>query len=273
MAEFKSWQSFWRFEEAIIQRMRYVHDDESKEFLEGVRQTAVKRVNLLPLGTQLWRAQLGNDWEPTCINDVWPRISIAAPVEVLWESSGVLADHPCPSGNPCPYGAARMKPLPESAIEGRANPKGIPVLYLATNSNTAIGEVRPWIGAYVSVGLFCTHREVRLVDCTTGPLRFIHIGREPPVDKREELVWTCIGDAFARPITPNDAVADYAATQTIAELLHADGYDGIRYRSSLGNGHNIALFDVDAADPTEGHLFQVENVTFAPKETANPVRY
>jgi len=88
------------------------------------------------------------------------------------------------------------------------------------------------------------------------------------VGEREELVWTHIGDAFARPVTPNDGVADYAATQTIAELFRMDGYDGISYRSSLGDGRNIALFDVGAADMTEARLFQVEDIRFDSKEAS-----
>lgn len=40
-----------------------------------------------------------------------------------------------------------MKPLSNSASEGRANPKGIPYLYVATDKETAMSEVRPSLGA------------------------------------------------------------------------------------------------------------------------------
>lgn len=273
MAEFKSWQSFWDFEEAVIRRTRYVHSDEINEFLETVRQTAAKRVDVLPPATPLWRAQLGNDWKSDHSDEsIFPTIDIPCPTNIVWVSS-FSYDHPRPSGTPCPFGPDRMKPLRECATEGRANPKGIPFLYLATDPKTAIGEVRPWIGSHVSVGLFKTGRELRLVNCTTGPLNMVHIGREPPAERREELVWTCIGDAFARPVTPNDAVADYAPTQIIAEIFKADGYDGIRYRSSLGEGHNIVLFDVDASELERRHLFRVKNVTFDADEVVNPDPY
>jgi RES domain-containing protein len=42
-----------------------------------------------------------------------------------------------------------MKPIPKWQGEGRANPRGIPVLYLATHRETALAEVRPWIGAVI----------------------------------------------------------------------------------------------------------------------------
>lgn len=41
--------------------------------------------------------------------------------------------------------------------------------------------------------------------------------------------------------------SDYVPTQIIAELIKSLGYDGIAYKSSLANGHNIALFDLESA--------------------------
>ena len=79
-----------------------------------------------------------------------------------------------------------------------------------------------------------------------------------------------IDEAFARPVTPADDLADYAPTQIIAELFKVHGFDGIAYRSSLGPGHNIALFDLDAANLTNCFLWQVEAVKFKFEEAANP---
>ncbi len=270
MTDFKSWRSFWHFEEAVIRRTRYIHGDEISQFLEAVRQTAAKHADVLPAGTPLWRAQLGNDWKSDRPDENdFPTLDMPDGADVVRVSS-FSPDHPRLPGIPCPFAPERMKPLRERAVEGRANPKGIPFLYLATDRTTAIGEVRPWIGSYVSVGLFKTGRELKLVNCATGPLSMFHVGREPPAEKREELVWTCIGDAFARPVTPNDDVADYAPTQIIAELLRADGFDGVIYRSSLGEGHNIVLFDVNAAELEKCDLFTIRNVTFDADEGGNP---
>lgn len=44
-----------------------------------------------------------------------------------------------------------MKPKPHHAREGRLNPAGISYLYAATDSETAVSEVRPWHSALVSV--------------------------------------------------------------------------------------------------------------------------
>ncbi|WP_366931004.1 RES family NAD+ phosphorylase [Mesorhizobium sp.] len=47
-----------------------------------------------------------------------------------------------------------MRPLAGRASEGRANPKGIPCLYMAVDRHTALAECRPWIGSLVSIGAF-----------------------------------------------------------------------------------------------------------------------
>ena len=254
MAEFKSWLSFRNFQGAIARRTRYVRDAETEDFLETVRQTGEKRVRLLPTEKTLWRAQLGKD---TCL-DNGRQVS-------------------------CPFSKDRMKPRPNCSAEGRTNPKGIPSLYLATDQATAIAEVRPWVESDVSVGLFKTCKELKLVDCTGdrsiqrvvgwGGARLPSNG-EPSAEEREKAVWACINDAFARPITLGDSTADYAPTQIIAELFKMHGYDGIAYHSSVStSGHNIALFDLEAARLIQCHLSFVMGVTFQFSEMGNPVLY
>ena len=48
---------------------------------------------------------------------------------------------------------AELAPPPQSsAVAGRMNPAGIPVFYGALEKETAVSEVRPWVGALVVVG-------------------------------------------------------------------------------------------------------------------------
>jgi hypothetical protein len=63
-------------------------------------------------------------------------------------------------------------------------------------------------------------------------------------------------------------------TQTLAELFKMHGYDGIDYRSSVSTtGHNVALFDLDAATVVECHLSWISGVSFQFHEMGCPVRY
>ncbi|MBW8000894.1 MAG: RES domain-containing protein [Planctomycetes bacterium] len=246
MPEFKSWRDFWKFEQATKNQARYVRAPEVEAILETILQTAEKRVDVLTKGQILWRAQLGCEWEP------------------IYEEGEHIDDRPTP------HSPKRMKPLSGRANEGRANPKGIPYLYLATNRDTALAEVRPWIGSSISVGQFKTLRELRLVKCTTDKKGFLFYTKEPSAKEREESVWVHIDQAFARPVSPSDDIADYVPTQIIVELFKANNYDGVAYRSSLGDGYNIVLFDIEMAKLTTCFLFQVKSIDFEFKESANP---
>ncbi len=171
-----------------------------------------------------------------------------------------------------PYSLTRMKPLVDKAKEGRVNPKGIPCLYLATKLQTAINEIRPWIGSYVSVAKFEVVQDLILVDCskniyTTNGAHLANLC--PDLDRLEQgelsndeivkYVWSWIDTAFSRPINPSDDEADYVPTQILAELFKSN-YDGIIYNSLFANGKNVILFSIDLAEVTNRTLYRVTNM-------------
>ena len=59
-------------------------------------------------------------------------------------------------------------------------------------------------------------------------------------------------------------------TQVLAELFRSGGFDGIAYASSLGDGHNVALFDLDAAVLSGCGLYQVKAMDLHFEESASP---
>lgn len=165
-----------------------------------------------------------------------------------------------------------MKPLRNSAHEGRVNPRGIPCLYAAGDMQTAISEVRPWVGAMVSVSQLGLNRDLRLVSFLDGADTQLNIDvffEEPAPEDRENIVWQEIGRAFSRPVSLDPGVAEYAPTQVIAERLKKEGYDGIVYKSRLGQGINFALFDIDSAAVLDGRLHKIKGVSYEISEKAN----
>ncbi len=239
--EFSSWRSFWNFERSVTREYRYVRSAEVEDFLATVLVTSEARRVSIPEGRLFWRAQLGHGWR---------QMNEDADDEI-----------------PCAHPRSRMKPLAGRATDGRANPRGIPCLYLATTKETAMSEVRPWIGSYVSAGQFRTQRPLNVVDCarrhTATPLFFsLDDGfYEPEPAERAEAVWAHIDRAFAAPMTRSDDQADYAATQILAELFKRAGLDGVVYRSNFGEaGFNLALFDPEAADLINCGLFEAKAI-------------
>jgi len=197
-------------------------------------------------GVTLWRAHLGHSWRTI-------------------EEDNSIADLPTA------FPTSRMKPRNHRALEGR---KGIPYLYLSTTSMAAMSEVRPWIGAFVSVAQFQIIQEVKIVDCSSlhgqyfnlafGKRRFTAEGLMQPDDSEvDQIVWAAIDTAFAEPITHSYDGADCAATQIIAELFRTEGHDGVAYKSAFGaEGYSVVLFDLDKARQINGMLYKVESVDF-----------
>lgn len=254
--EFASWDSYSRFARSVRHRRRYLWTDEERAFLATVRATIRDRDRELPQGMILYRAQRGIDWE------------------IRKDDDG----HEI-SENPVGYSAPRMKPRANRATEGRANPAGIPVLYLGTTEKTVISEVRPWVGASVSVAQFKVLRTLRALDLarghgktSVGEITFRQLFGEEPVDPetKERAVWADIDNAFSRPVTLSDDAADYVPTQILAELFREVGYDAIVYKSQFGEkGFNIVLFNVDDADALNCAPYEVTSLEVSFKQAGN----
>ncbi|MCG8669376.1 MAG: RES family NAD+ phosphorylase [Pseudomonadales bacterium] len=235
---FKSWRSYWKFTNRILNESRYIYDDEEKHFIDTVLKTCERRVKDIKKERVFWRAQMGCD---THIDEEFGERKY-------------------------PYSSERMFPKKEFAKEGRVNPKGIPYIYLATDHKTSINECRPWVGMELSVGIFITKRELKVIDCSekhsSNPL-FFDVDKgiyEPDDAKKEEAVWAHIDRAFSRPINPTDTQADYVPTQILAEAFKQNGYDGVVYKSMLGPGYNLALFDLSSVKLHKRHLFEVKSI-------------
>ena len=237
---FNSWRSYMKFSYSVKNKSRYVLDQEAQEFLKAIENTCASRLEVIPEGSLMWRAQAGHDYREYYQNDIH------------------IDDFPVP------YSESRMKPLLNGASEGRANPKGIPCLYLASTKETAMSEIRPWLGSIISVARFSNERELRIIDFSN------HFGKrasfyfqEPSEAEKIEAVWRDIDNAFSEPVTNSDLKSDYAPTQIIAELIKSLGYDGIAFKSSLSDGYNLALFKLDSAKFKSCELYEAKEVKFS----------
>ena len=246
-----------------------------QNFSEGLLATCQSRIVKMPENTKLWRSQLGRDKS----------------------RQGDTTLRPFP-----PF---RMKPIPNEAKEGRANPSGVPVLYLSTDRETAMAECRPWLAAYISIGMFYTSRDLKILDLSKD--EYIPIGINDKERKNndqhfiEKVTWGYINKAFTKPVqlsaqiadnklaqeiaeflNPNKDAdyipllkklwnffksknknADYIPNQKIAEFFKSKNFDGIKYRSALGKGCNVALFDLSSAEQADCSLFDVKDIFYS----------
>ncbi|MCX5814403.1 MAG: RES family NAD+ phosphorylase [Proteobacteria bacterium] len=233
------------FEEAVKKQNRYFRDVKVDNFLQTVLETSSSRKRKLLKNSNLWRAQISHGSIP------------------FYQDGEYIDDVEAPC---LPQ---RMTPLINEALEGRANPKGIPYLYTATKDKTAMAEVRPRYGSLISLGQFKTKKDMILIDCSVYHNKRPICLEEPNPDEREQAVWSYIDNAFSQPVTKNDKMADYVPTQIIAELFKCNGFDGIIYKSMLGEGYNVVLFNVESAKLVYLHLFKVESISLSFKKAGN----
>ena len=257
--EFASWRSYRKFEERVIRYRRHVWDRRIDAFLDTVMATRQNRDAQIPKGTVLWRAQLGVDYIP---------IRDASGVEVGEEPVG--------------FCGARMKPVAKYARESRANSSGIPVLYLASTEQTAISEVRPWVGSEVSVAQFRVTRKLHAIGLTQGHGKSSWSGltvgqmsgnEKMDAEDKAKAVWNYIDNAFSKPVTPSDEREEYVPTRILAELFQEAGYDAIVYRSQFGqegrDGYNIAVFKLDDAEILNCAPYRVKGIEVSFEEFGN----
>ncbi|GAA2849818.1 RES domain-containing protein [Aminobacter aminovorans] len=240
---FKSHRDYYHFRREVVKSRRYIGSPETVAFLQAVAATCHARETIFKVGAGLRRAQVahglrpiyqtGDDGEYIHIDDI-----------------------------ECAANKARMMPLPDRAGDGRVNPRGIPCLYMATNDATAVSEVRPAIGAYVTVAVMKCLRELKLIDCSVlAEKQFIYF-KEPERAEMEEAVWSDINRAFSAPVDRSDDAAEYAPTQILSELFRSLGYDGVAYKSAFGeDGYNVAIFNIDDFEVGWCRLFKVKDIT------------
>jgi hypothetical protein len=207
------------------------------EFIEFIKVTSFGRTEILKKDISLWRSQIGHNG-------------------FSWYGYGEEAEW-----LPRPFSKPRMKPRENRALEGRVNAKGIPCLYLSTDEETSLAEVRPWLMDFVTVARFRLVRSVSVVDCT----RDKRVGHRARVYGCEEFpnepdVWESINRAFTAPVQRDDDLAEYVATQILSEAFRECEFDGIRYNSGLGKGMNVTLFDMDLASCRERSVHRITKI-------------
>jgi hypothetical protein len=152
-------------------------------------------------------------------------------------------------------------PPADLAAHGRANPAGIPYLYLGSTQHTAVSEVRPHPGEEASVARFRVE-DLGLVDLrtprrTTSPFT---LGDESEIcELRNQLpLLEHLGRELSRPVIPRSAPFEYIPSQYLCEYVKSCGFDGVVYSSSVSVGVNIAVFD-----PARAHPVSVKKVAIS----------
>ena len=194
---FQGREEFAEFARSATKDLRYFRSPRDERFLKAVLSSSRGRELRIPTGEKFWRARVG--CEEVRVN--------------LDDRHYTYRDYP--------FQSDQMKEPPISwDVEGRANPRGISYLYVASKLNTAIGEVRPWIGSQISVGEFVAMRDVTVIDCSKHHLGLISVLGPDLTGTHEDGMWASIDEAFARPVQRTEEGTNYIPTQILGPVIN-----------------------------------------------------
>ncbi len=166
------------------------------------------------------------------------------------------------------YKSEEMRAPPrELASHGRANPAGIPYLYLGSTPFTAIAEVRPHPGERVCVAKYRIEDDLPIIDlrnprALVSP--FLLEGEGEIGLMRGDIEFLeRLGSELTTPVLPNDAAIDYIPSQYLCEYIKKCGYAGVLYSSSVSDGVNIALFEPNFGNVEDIYEYIVNRVDVA----------
>jgi len=155
-------------------------------------------------------------------------------------------------------------PPKEITTAGRANPMGIPYLYLCDNIKTILYEIRASYLDEVSIATFGIKQDINNVilisDFTEIPTLY-HPNR---VNKniKSTLLKQIISKDLSKPMRRYDSELDYIPTQFICEFIKIfTDVQGLKFRSSLHNiGNNLVIFDQDIMECKNVNKMQISSV-------------
>ena len=230
---------------------RYIYNDEIEVIIDELKKIFKKHVVTLNKGDTLFRSQIGSTWYGEDGNEQL-----------------------------VPLDRKRMYPRESLAREGRANTKGIPYLYLASDIETSLKEVRAWPGQEVSTCTFSSKEDLSLIDLSKKfesgmSTMYINFKKGEILSKdTDDNLLGEINLSFTTPVTNSDDSSDYVLTQVISEIIKSEGYDGIVYNSFFTEkGKNIVIFDTSKMQIKNGLVFRISTLNIKFEQISNAVKY
>ena len=211
------WRDLMFIIDILKHESRFVMPERYKSFVDSVVRLVCERFSsIIPADTILYRARIN---------------------KINFENK----EH-----EKIPFPPSEMGPPPQLlAISGRINPEGIPYLYCAGELDTAGAELRPWKGAYLTIGEVKIRQDITIADLTL---------------ECNDDNWSFFFDDFAEMFSiqwPPELKLNYLVTQYFSEHFKSARFRGIRYKSEFNEGgNNYSLFYKDDYD-----IIKTYNVT------------
>ncbi|WP_257670493.1 RES domain-containing protein [Parapedobacter tibetensis] len=159
------------------------------------------------------------------------------------------------------------KPPVETTTPGRANPVGIPYLYVSDSEQTTLYETRIALHESISIGQFVVYKPLQVISLKNiadyGPFEVQDMGFtiDEFIEIRPYLIK--LEDELSKPVRKQDVHLDYLPTQFLCEYIKSKGFDAIEYRSAMNaSGYNLAIFNDDKLECVNAKFYQVQGLKY-----------
>ncbi|WP_198555202.1 RES family NAD+ phosphorylase [Siphonobacter sp. SORGH_AS_0500] len=161
------------------------------------------------------------------------------------------------------------KPPKEKTTPGRANPVGIPYLYVSESERTTLYETRVALHEGISIGKFILVQPLNLISLkdiySYGPFEILDKGftLEEFIQFRPYL--QKLSEELSKPVRKQDVHLDYLPTQYLCEFIKSSlGFDAIEYKSSMNSiGYNLAIFNDSKLACSEVNFYIVKDLEYS----------
>lgn len=151
------------------------------------------------------------------------------------------------------------KPPADKTIAGRANPRGIPYLYVSKSPETTLYECRSVFLDFLTVGTFKLTDALLVVSLQgIDKISPFVLGGNIENFLIHQKYLSRLESELSKPLRRFETELDYLPTQYLCEYVKSLGYDAIEYGSSLHeNGTNLAIFNDNKIICKSVDLFEI----------------
>lgn len=161
-------------------------------------------------------------------------------------------------------------PEPKYATAGRANSEGISHLYLASDVNTVISEIKPSLNDTIYVGKFPITKKLKVVDFRLLKNLDVFQFDDPARFAINLDIFNEMSKAISKPIRSGDSKLDYLPTQFIVDYIkllnetESANYDGIIFESTLStSGYNLMIFDPNILQCSKVDKYTIQIINYS----------
>jgi len=159
------------------------------------------------------------------------------------------------------------KPPFQITTAGRANPVGIPYLYLSSDLRTTLYETRISLHETLTVGKFISSEPISLVSLKNidmlGPFEILDKKFQIDEFTRYRPYLQKLESELSKPVRKQDLQLDYLPSQFLCEFCKSMGFDAVEYKSAMNiSGSNLALFNDKKVNCVEVKFYTINSLTY-----------